>query len=1174
MKITKKLLSLLLAAVMLISAIPLSSADFLLSDIAFAEEREILDSGEMNENISWKLYTDGELVISGQGAMPIDDLYTEYTSIDDIYWLKYRDIITSVTVNEGITSVSSLMYLYNVTKVTLPEGLITIEFNTFAFMLKLKEINIPSTVKTISLYAFNCCLSLEELVLPEGLEEFICPVTNCMSLKELTIPGSVKKFSPIYIANCYSLKKLVLSEGTDLIMLDEMWGYTPEVLDYDKETADKVITNEWISVFISLFNIEYLEIPSSVTTGGEVNVTSSSLKEIRNYSSSLVIIPSGDFDYNKNVTPSINYSKNLFLESALSTFANSGIHESVADKSTFKDFDGYKFTEDLLGFDPSILFTESPADVDYDTFIEVLSAICEEEITSLNEFLYHSLLDPRNSVYTLPTGNAMIYCYDNSSQHNFIKEYADYIHLRHVLLDNNEECQNELILQKTYEATENHGEFSYEIDINSKTLYLSGSGNMPEWNKDNFPSYLHCRHLFNKVVFTEDSNIESISGLAFMDLENTTIYLPSSIRQISKGAFIYCSGTSLFFEKDFDFSGLLDFIDEYTSFKEFIVEDGHDTLFSFDGALYAYATGNIQGKPLPENTSHIVLLEVPQEKTEVEIYDKTTDILPFAFTGSMIEKITIPDSVIASSAQFLYCPNLKEINIGKNIDLSFNQCILPLSFYCPVEKINVDNENPYLTSDENGVLYTKDKSVLIQFPSVKKAEEYIIPEGVSVINTQAFFSNEVLKSVTISENVQEIKESAFTDMYSLQKITFLNPETKIYDRYTIPEYTVIYGYKGSTAEEFAEKYNRTFIEISGCVHSGGTATCEEKAICEKCGEEYGELASHTQATYEEKESCTVNGYILTYCAVCGEDLDFELIEAKHLWSEEYTEVTPATCTQEGLEKRTCGRCTEEETREIPKKDHDFEEAWTVDTEASCTEKGSESRHCKNCEAFTDQREIPEAEHNYGEWQTVKEATYTEEGRKERICSLCSTPETDTIPVLTTKEYKDEESGIVIEAGKDSYGGNDIKVSVKETFDGEHYLGQSFGKTAAWDISIYIDEEEVQPSTPVYVKIPVPEDFNEKKITVYHINSLTGEREKVPCEVIDGFVCFYATSFSVYIIVDESTLIEDDITDDDITDNCGHLCHKDGFLGFIWKIINFFSKLFNANPLCECGAAHY
>lgn len=38
--------------------------------------------------------------------------------------------------------------------------------------------------------------------------------------------------------------------------------------------------------------------------------------------------------------------------------------------------------------------------------------------------------------------------------------------------------------------------------------------------------------------------------------------------------------------------------------------------------------------------------------------------------------------------------------------------------------------------------------------------------------------------------------------------------------------------------------------------------------------------------------------------------------------------------------------------------------------------------------------------------------------------------------------------------------------------------------------------------------------------------------------------------------------------------CSHICHKTGFMGFIWKIIRFFFKLFKTNPVCDCGVAHY
>ncbi len=38
--------------------------------------------------------------------------------------------------------------------------------------------------------------------------------------------------------------------------------------------------------------------------------------------------------------------------------------------------------------------------------------------------------------------------------------------------------------------------------------------------------------------------------------------------------------------------------------------------------------------------------------------------------------------------------------------------------------------------------------------------------------------------------------------------------------------------------------------------------------------------------------------------------------------------------------------------------------------------------------------------------------------------------------------------------------------------------------------------------------------------------------------------------------------------------CSHICHKTGFMGFIWKILRIFFKLFGVQPVCSCGVAHY
>lgn len=44
--------------------------------------------------------------------------------------------------------------------------------------------------------------------------------------------------------------------------------------------------------------------------------------------------------------------------------------------------------------------------------------------------------------------------------------------------------------------------------------------------------------------------------------------------------------------------------------------------------------------------------------------------------------------------------------------------------------------------------------------------------------------------------------------------------------------------------------------------------------------------------------------------------------------------------------------------------------------------------------------------------------------------------------------------------------------------------------------------------------------------------------------------------------------------EDPVEPCDHICHKDGFEGFIYKILRFFWKLFGTNKVCECGVNHY
>lgn len=85
-------------------------------------------------------------------------------------------------------------------------------------------------------------------------------------------------------------------------------------------------------------------------------------------------------------------------------------------------------------------------------------------------------------------------------------------------------------------------------------------------------------------------------------------------------------------------------------------------------------------------------------------------------------------------------------------------------------------------------------------------------------------------------------------------------------------------------------------------------------------------------------------------------------------------------------------------------DHEFSEEWTTDTESTCKEQGKESRHCKYCSQTTDERTLPLADHTWNEHLTAdKKATDTEEGVASIHCTVCKTIKegsTVTIPKYT------------------------------------------------------------------------------------------------------------------------------------------------------------------------------
>ena len=120
------------------------------------------------ENVTWKVTDDYVLTISGTGDVRAYENFTP-----DLPWetLFAAGKIKTIVVEEGITSIGRFFRQYStdVTKVILPNSLVTIKSSTFFYFSGLKSIVIPSGVKTIENGAFTG-VSLNEFEFYAGLE--------------------------------------------------------------------------------------------------------------------------------------------------------------------------------------------------------------------------------------------------------------------------------------------------------------------------------------------------------------------------------------------------------------------------------------------------------------------------------------------------------------------------------------------------------------------------------------------------------------------------------------------------------------------------------------------------------------------------------------------------------------------------------------------------------------------------------------------------------------------------------------------------------------------------------------------------------------------------------------------------------------------------------------------
>ncbi len=251
--------------------------------------------------------------------------------------------------------------------------------------------------------------------------------------------------------------------------------------------------------------------------------------------------------------------------------------------------------------------------------------------------------------------------------------------------------------------------------------------------------------------------VEGISFGAFMQERNIVkVVLPNSIKEIGYRAFRECE-----------------------KLKEINLPEGITTIgySCFDGC------DSLENIYLPETITHIghsVFYNTNSLKNMTIAITDFAQIDPEALFSTGVENIILTETVV---------------NLASNLQVTDGDLLGGVLDSPNIKNVTVYEDNPYYIS-EDGVLFNKDKTELIYYPTKKTDRSYSIPDSVERICSEAFRGhtylfdgnyvevyNENLEYIELPDNLKFIEQKAFYKCKNLKNISVIpNSIKEIYSQ--------------------------------------------------------------------------------------------------------------------------------------------------------------------------------------------------------------------------------------------------------------------------------------------------------------------------------------------------------------------------------------------------------
>ena len=779
------------------------------------------------ENIGWSAFVECDIKTAGPKGGGYDFEFSWIESLPETAF--YGCVLTSIVLPDGLLDIKRFLLepSYNLEYLYIPDSVKTMSGNVFENAEKLKTVGpkgggynieygwqekipdeafccskitdvvFPETLTEIGNYAF-AGTNISKLVLPSNLDCIgFGNFANCDNLITITIPGSIKVIEDNAFSSCLNLINVNISKGVttvgDEAFLDcENLTYIllPESLvDFGENVFTGCTSLLSVGPKNSKCNIEYSwqeKIPDFAFYGSEITgvkfsetITEIGVSAFSNTNLSKLVLPSTlDYICTRAFSNCNNLTKVIFPR-----------------KMTTIGYASFENCSNLSYIDLPIIVNEIDSNAFSNTEIETL--ILPEQIKSMSQTAFSgcnnlkNIIIPENWDVYNGTHNEVFY-YDSVEKiacHS--KTFIDFPEDRNLAIYGYTDSK----IAKLDELYDSYGLTAYNFyDINS------------------------CDH---KNIRTSDS------------LEATCDWYGYTAGTMCADCGTWISGHKLIVpHKDSNDDGICDFCKE----KSEIVSSGtcgSDMRWSlgYDGVVHISGTGDMGSQTLEYRAYnyrnflpgiHLVVHE------GVESINSTISDISYNF-----ETISLPNTLKEIEELSISFEYLSELYIPENVQIIESTGIVSEWLL----EISVNPNNNYFTSEE-GILFNKEKSKILLYPSGKLDREYSIPDSVESVDGLAFLFSKfekinipdsvieigkgafggswLLKDITIPEKVTTIESGLFVGGQNLKNITFLGHivEVKEKDEFlgvgVFPEGVTVYGLSGTALEDYTKKNNIKF----------------------------------------------------------------------------------------------------------------------------------------------------------------------------------------------------------------------------------------------------------------------------------------------------------------------------------------------------------------------------